>query len=134
MLNEACAQRLAQKNGPQNQIRRSRRELDRLCKKTSFKKEEVKLLYWGYKCATAMSDGILNESIFKDIYSQFFPQAGDASLYAHYVFNAMFSEALKKNNGQITFSDYACALSLLCRGTIIDKIQWIFTLYDINKD
>jgi Ca2+-binding EF-hand superfamily protein len=46
----------------------------------------------------------------------------------------MFSEAIKKNNGQIAFSDYACALSLLCRGTIIDKLQWIFTLYDINKD
>ena len=59
---------------------------------------------------------------------------GDASLYAHYVFNAMFSEALKKNNGQITFSDYACALSLLCRGTVADKIQWIFTLYDTKKD
>jgi len=46
----------------------------------------------------------------------------------------MFSEAIKKNNGQIAFSDYACALSLLCRGSIIDKLQWIFTLYDINKD
>ena len=67
-------------------------------------------------------------------YSNIIDFTGDASLYAHYVFNAMFSEALKKNNGQITFSDYACALSLLCRGTIIDKIQWIFTLYDINKD
>lgn len=60
--------------------------------------------------------------------------SGDASLYAHYVFNAMFSEALKKNNGQITFSDYACALSLLCRGSVVDKIQWIFTLYDTKKD
>ena len=86
MLNEALSQRLAQKNGPQNQIRRSRKELERLCKKTNFKKDEVKLLYWGYKCATAMSDGILNESIFKDIYSQFFPQGGYDQHYSTFIF------------------------------------------------
>lgn len=46
----------------------------------------------------------------------------------------MFTDTLAKNNGQITFNDYVCALSNLCRGTMEDKIKWIFTLYDINKD
>lgn len=55
-------------------------------------------------------------------------------MYAHFVFNAMFAETLAKNNGQITFCDYACALSVLCRGSMADKIKWVFTLYDINKD
>ena len=46
----------------------------------------------------------------------------------------MFAETLAKNNGQITFLDYASALSTLLRGTIDDKIKFIWTLYDINKD
>ena len=46
----------------------------------------------------------------------------------------MFGDVISTNNGQITFSDYVVALSRLCRGTMQDKIQWIFTLYDINKD
>jgi hypothetical protein len=75
MLNDACALRLAQQYGPQSQLRRSKRELELLCKKTKFARHEIKLLYWGWKCACP--DGILNETIFKDIYSQFFPQAGN---------------------------------------------------------
>ena len=46
----------------------------------------------------------------------------------------MFGDTIKINEGQITFSDYVVALSKLCRGSLQDKIQWIFTLYDINKD
>lgn len=144
MLNELCGYQPAGQH-----LYRKQQELDVLCKKTSFSRQEIKLLYWGWK--VACPEGILDERTFKDIYAQFFPQAGrcqlsrkrkkynplptgDASLYAHFVFNAMFSETLAKNNGQITFLDYACALSTLIRGTIGDKIKFIWTLYDINKD
>lgn len=58
---------------------------------------------------------------------------GDSSLYARYVFQAMFGESIAKNE-PITFLEYAKALSTLCRGTIMDKITWIFQLYDINHD
>lgn len=46
----------------------------------------------------------------------------------------MFTEKVKNENGEVNFSDYACALSTLSRGTIDDKIKWIFKLYDINED
>lgn len=46
----------------------------------------------------------------------------------------MFSETLIKNGGFITFADYAHALSNLLRGTIEDKINFIFRLYDLNND
>lgn len=127
MLNELCGYQLGQQH-----LYRRQQELDVLCKKTSFSRKEIKLLYWGWK--VACPDGILDERIFKEIYAQFFPQAGDSSMYARFVFNAMFAETLAKNNGQITFCDYACALSVLCRGSMADKIKWVFTLYDINKD
>ncbi|KAF7489912.1 Kv channel-interacting protein 4 [Sarcoptes scabiei] len=123
LINEIC--------GGQEFIYRKQQEIDVLCKKTSFTRKEIKLLYWGWK--VACPEGVLNEVIFKEIYSQFFPQAGDASLYARFVFQAMFADSLAKNE-PITFTEYAKALSLLCRGTIEDKIDWMFTLYDINRD
>lgn len=43
-------------------------------KKTDFSKDELKLLYWGWKCTCP--SGLLSESNFKDMYAQFFPQAG----------------------------------------------------------
>lgn len=45
----------------------------------------------------------------------------------------MFADELSRNE-PITFLEYAKALSNLCRGTLTDKIKWIFTLYDINHD
>lgn len=55
-------------------------------------------------------------------------------MYAHYVFNAMFSETLRNNGGVITFNEYAMALSVLCRGSTQEKLEWIFRLYDTNQD
>lgn len=44
----------------------------------------------------------------------------------------MFAEKAKE--GEVSFTDYATALSHLCRGTTIDKLEWTFRLYDINGD
>jgi Ca2+-binding EF-hand superfamily protein len=46
----------------------------------------------------------------------------------------MFSDTLAKNGGFITFADYAHALSNLLRGSIDDKIDFVFRLYDLNND
>ncbi|RWS04096.1 Ca2+ sensor Calsenilin-like protein, partial [Dinothrombium tinctorium] len=129
LFNEACAVRLAAHYGAIKG--RGKRELDLLCKRTKFTRNELKLLYWGWKCACP--NGVLSESKFKEIYAQFFPQAGDSSLYAHYVYKSMFAERLKTNS-DVTFSDYAYALSMLSRGTTREKLEWTFKLYDINGD
>lgn len=59
---------------------------------------------------------------------------GDCSFYARYVFQAMFGETLVKNGGFITFADYAHALSSLLRGSVEEKINFVFRLYDLNGD
>lgn len=46
----------------------------------------------------------------------------------------MFGETLIKNGGFITFGDYAHSLSKLLRGTIEEKINFVFKLYDLNND
>ena len=60
-FNEACAMRLAaQFNAGRN---RRRRELDQLVASTQFTKQELKLLYWGWK--SSCLSGNLTESTFK---------------------------------------------------------------------
>ncbi|NXF42380.1 CSEN protein, partial [Nyctibius bracteatus] len=73
--------------------------------------------------------GLVDEETFKLIYSQFFPQ-GDASTYAHFLFDAFDAD----RNGALCFQDFVVGLSVLLRGTVQQKLKWAFNLYDINKD
>ncbi|XP_054453309.1 Kv channel-interacting protein 1-like isoform X2 [Anoplopoma fimbria] len=114
--------------------------LDQLEAQTKFNKRELQVLYRGFK--NECPSGVVNEETFKQIYSQFFPHGGksvcfhflllpaDASTYAHYLFNA-FDTA---HSGSIKFEDFVNALSILLRGSITEKLQWTFNLYDINRD
>ncbi|XP_058264892.1 Kv channel-interacting protein 1-like isoform X3 [Hemibagrus wyckioides] len=101
--------------------------LDQLEAQTNFSKRELQELYRGFK--NECPSGVVNEDTFKQIYSQFFPQ-GDASTYAHYLFNAFDSG----HSGSIKFEDFVTALSILLRGSTQEKLQWTFNLYDINRD
>ncbi|XP_023232729.1 A-type potassium channel modulatory protein KCNIP1-like [Centruroides vittatus] len=110
-----------------NFVRFKPERIDALCKRTKFTRNELKLMYQGFK--QACPTGIVNENAFKDIYASFFPQ-GDASLYAHYVFKLIDQE----HNGTINFQDFVIGLSTISRGTDLEKLQWTFNLYDINGD
>lgn len=33
-----------------------------------------------------------------------------------------------------SFQDFVIGLSIILRGTIIDRLNWAFNLYDLNKD
>ncbi|XP_029020274.1 Kv channel-interacting protein 1 isoform X2 [Betta splendens] len=131
--------------------------LDQLEAQTNFSKRELQVLYRGFK--NECPSGVVNEDTFKQIYSQFFPHGGersvlfvcvcvcvcapstcalinmvflpaDASTYAHYLFNAFDSA----HTGSIKFEDFVTALSILLRGSVQEKLQWTFNLYDINRD
>ncbi|ROL54450.1 Kv channel-interacting protein 1 [Anabarilius grahami] len=101
--------------------------LEQLEAQTNFTKQELQVLYRGFK--NECPSGVVNEETFKHIYAQFFPH-GDASTYAHYLFNAFDTG----NNGSIKFEDFVMGLSTLLRGTVRDKLEWTFHLYDINRD
>ncbi|XP_043843833.1 Kv channel-interacting protein 1 isoform X1 [Dromiciops gliroides] len=101
--------------------------LEQLEAQTNFTKRELQVLYRGFK--NECPSGVVNEETFKQIYSQFFPH-GDASMYAHYLFNAFDTS----QTGSVKFEDFVTALSILLRGTVHEKLRWTFNLYDINKD
>ncbi|XP_044010535.1 Kv channel-interacting protein 2-like isoform X1 [Aphidius gifuensis] len=102
-------------------------ELTTLAATTRFTRKEIQLIYRGFKqeCPT----GLVDEEAFKQIFSQFFPQ-GDASHYAHYVFNTM----KRKPSGKISFEEFLTILSKVSRGSVEEKLQWIFGLYDLDGD
>ncbi|XP_061412281.1 Kv channel-interacting protein 2-like isoform X3 [Lethenteron reissneri] len=101
--------------------------LEILQEQTKFNRKELQILYRGFK--NECPNGIVNEDSFKEIYSQFFPQ-GDASTYAHHLFNAFDVD----QDGCVSFEDFVTGLSVLLRGSVTDKLRWAFNLYDINKD
>ncbi|XP_015187574.1 Kv channel-interacting protein 1-like isoform X1 [Polistes fuscatus] len=102
-------------------------ELATLAANTRFSRKEIQLIYRGFKqeCPT----GLVDEEAFKQIFSQFFPQ-GDASQYAHYVFNTM----KRKHSGKISFEEFLTILSKVSRGSVEEKLQWVFGLYDLDGD
>uniref|UniRef100_A0A8B9R871 Potassium voltage-gated channel interacting protein 2 n=1 Tax=Astyanax mexicanus TaxID=7994 RepID=A0A8B9R871_ASTMX len=101
--------------------------LEKLQEQTKFTKKELQVLYRGFK--NECPSGVVNEDTFKIIYSQFFPQ-GDSSTYAHFLFEAFDTN----KNGSVSFEDFVIGLSIILRGTINDRLNWAFNLYDLNKD
>ncbi|CAM2698656.1 unnamed protein product [Rotaria socialis] len=104
--------------------------LDELVARTKFDKKEIQVIYQGFKqeCPSENNLGIVNEQTFKNIFGQFFP-FGDTSKYAHLIFSTFDL----RSSGIVTFEDFLIGLSTLCRGTIEDRLKWVFKLYDTKK-
>ncbi|XP_065556893.1 calsenilin-like isoform X1 [Artemia franciscana] len=109
------------------QIRYQPEELEKLEKKTNFSRQEIQIIYRGFK--QGCPAGTIDEDSFVNIFTQFFP-LGDASQYAHFVFKTI----RRSKSGEINFEEFLCCLSNISRGTLEEKIRWVFNLYDLNND
>ncbi|XP_023802425.1 calsenilin-like, partial [Cyanistes caeruleus] len=77
-------------------IRHQPEGLEQLLARTKFTKSELQSLYRGFK--NECPSGLVDEETFTLIYSRFFPQ-GDASSYAHFLFDAFDAD----RNGALCF-------------------------------
>lgn len=104
--------------------------LDALCRSTHYNRKELKLIYQGFKqeCPT----GYCSEEEFVGIFTKYFPQ-GDATKYAQFVFNTL-KPMCNGQAGYLNFEQFIKVLSSLSRGTMKEKLNWIFNLYDIDRD
>ncbi|CAH8563669.1 Kv channel-interacting protein 1 [Schistosoma haematobium] len=94
---------------------------------TNFTRKELQLLYQGFK--HICPSGVASKESFIGVYRRFFPNRA-SSAYAQLCFR-VFDQC---QTGQLTFEQFACGLSQLAKGSNLDKIKWIFSLYDINGD
>ncbi|KAJ8704779.1 hypothetical protein PYW08_012099 [Mythimna loreyi] len=98
-----------------------------LAQSTRFTAHEIKLMYRGFK--QECPSGVVDEETFKNIFCQFFP-LGDATQYAHYVFKTI----KHKQSGKVNFEEFLDILSRVARGSVQEKLSWVFTLYDVDGD
>lgn len=101
--------------------------LEKLTKETKFSESELNQWYKGFlhDCPT----GKLTYDEFKGIYKQFFPQ-GNSEKFAKFVFHT-FDE---NKDGTVEFEEFILALSITSRGTLDEKLNWAFQLYDLDND
>ena len=102
-------------------------ELKVLKAATYFDKKELQ--EWYIDFMTNCPSGYLTEDEFIRMCKQFFP-FGDPSKFALVVFK-VFDQ---NSDGCISFQEFVTALSITTRGTLDEKLEWTFLLYDVNRD
>ncbi|KAI6187829.1 Kv channel-interacting protein 1-like isoform X2 [Aphelenchoides besseyi] len=105
--------------------------IEDIIEKTKFTKREVQFYYRSFKQVPREScksnDKYL--SCVQRFIPTFFPQSSNCNRYANLVFNSLDSDG----RGHITFEEFIISLSVMTRGSIEEKLNWVFSLYDENK-
>ena len=106
------------------------KELETLRTDTEFTDNELKEWYRWYRgILLDMPNGRMDVEEFKKIYNRMFPSGVDDK-YAEHVFRSFD----KNKDGQIDFREFVISISITSRGTLEQKLQWAFKVYDIDED
>jgi len=107
--------------------KRPDKNLQSLSRTTQLTQEELKHFYRAFK--QECPNGTAEPKHFRFILNKYFP-LGDCSSYATCLFNAFDPQ----RKGYLTFEEMVLAISSLSRGSLTDKLRWIFHLYDADAD
>ncbi|VDK41801.1 unnamed protein product [Cylicostephanus goldi] len=104
---------------------------------THFSKNEVRAIYRAFK--ETSPNAVLNKRVqinillmqriisgtLREKFAELFPH-GETEHYADLLFESFDNDG----NGNINFHEFVKALSVLCRGTLDEKLDWLYKLYD----
>ncbi|XP_067286131.1 recoverin b [Pseudorasbora parva] len=97
--------------------------------KMNTKFSEDQLYVWYQKFLNECPTGRISREQFESIYASFFPDA-DPKAYAQHVFRSFDSDS----DGTLDFREYIVALHLTSSGKTVEKLEWAFALYDVDRN
>ncbi|KAM4550014.1 recoverin-like [Fundulus diaphanus] len=105
----------------------SKEILEDLKLNTKFSETEIVQWYENFKkqCPT----GRISKEEFQNIYRKFFPDS-DANTYAQHVFRSFDTN----DDGTLDFKEYIIALHMTATGKTTSKLEWAFSLFDVDKN
>ncbi|KAI3382262.1 hypothetical protein SNEBB_011444 [Seison nebaliae] len=102
-------------------------DINFLTKTTGFTKTEI--LDWHQGFLKDCPCGKLDKKKFIHVYKQFYPQ-GKADKFCEHVFRTFDTDS----SGKIDFNEFLIAISITSHGDLRSKLNWAFTMYDIDRD
>ncbi|KAF8356070.1 ncs-4 [Pristionchus pacificus] len=108
---------------PMHNLLDNRGDLDKVVDETHFSKNEVRSIYRAFK--ETSPNAVINKEILREKFGELFPH-GDIEHFSDLLFETFDNDG----NGTINFQEFVRALSVLCRGTLDEKLDWLYKLYD----
>lgn len=105
----------------------SSEEIADLKELTQFSGSEIKA--WYKRFHQEYPSGVITRQDFIAMYRELFPD-GDCMRLANTIFDAYDIE----KNGVISFKEFMTTMSVSAKGTVDEKIEWAFGMYDKNGD
>ncbi|XP_070968472.1 visinin-like [Oncorhynchus clarkii lewisi] len=97
--------------------------------KLSTKFTETEITQWYESFQKSCPSGRITPKEFEVIYSRFFPES-NAQTYAQHVFRSFDTN----DDGTLDFKEYIIALHLTSTGKTTRKLEWAFSLFDVDKN
>ncbi|XP_032648925.1 recoverin [Chelonoidis abingdonii] len=97
--------------------------------KLNTKYTEDELCKWYESFQKQCPDGRISRAEFEKIYSNFFPNS-DPKVYARHVFRSFDTN----DDGTLDFREYIIALHLTSSGKTNLKLEWAFSLFDVDRN
>ncbi|XP_072304343.1 recoverin-like [Eucyclogobius newberryi] len=97
--------------------------------KLNTKFSETEIVQWYENFQKQCPSGKISKQDFQAIYTKFFPES-DAHTYAQHVFRSFDAN----DDGTLDFREYIIALHMTSTGKTDRKLEWAFSLFDVDKN
>jgi neurocalcin delta len=99
-----------------------------LLNKTKFTQQDI--IDWWFGFLADCPSGVLDKKKFVEVYQYRYPN-GKAKKFCDHVFRTFNPD---KKTQVIDFEHFMCAIDITLNGSSDEKLEWAFTMYDINGD